>query len=67
MNILERSLYELKIGSATGNLDSNASNLQAFNYSTVKVATNNFSIKNKLGEGGFGPVYKVTHQSIHIL
>lgn len=27
--------------------------------SKVKEATNNFSINNKIGEGGFGEVYKV--------
>ena len=26
---------------------------------TVRAATDNFSISNKLGQGGFGPVYKV--------
>lgn len=25
----------------------------------IEAATNNFSISNKIGEGGFGPVYKV--------
>ncbi|GLU23476.1 hypothetical protein SLE2022_394760 [Rubroshorea leprosula] len=29
-----------------------------FNFSSVSAATNNFSATNKLGEGGFGPVYK---------
>lgn len=29
-----------------------------YNYGTIRVATNNFNIANKLGEGGFGPVYK---------
>ncbi|MBA0676095.1 hypothetical protein Goari_017604, partial [Gossypium aridum] len=29
-----------------------------FSFSSVSAATNNFSLSNKLGEGGFGPVYK---------
>ncbi|KAK8691247.1 hypothetical protein V6N13_074765 [Hibiscus sabdariffa] len=29
-----------------------------FNFASVSAATNNFSSENKLGEGGFGPVYK---------
>ncbi|CAJ1978399.1 unnamed protein product [Sphenostylis stenocarpa] len=32
--------------------------LKVFNYATILVATNDFSAENKLGEGGFGPVYK---------
>ncbi|KAK7342842.1 hypothetical protein VNO80_25798 [Phaseolus coccineus] len=31
-----------------------------FSYSELKNATNDFNIENKLGEGGFGPVYKGT-------
>ena len=34
--------------------------LPFFNLATIVIATNNFSSNNKLGEGGFGPVYKVT-------
>ncbi|URE26895.1 receptor-like protein kinase, partial [Musa troglodytarum] len=34
-----------------------------FDLETLKVATNNFSDANKLGEGGFGPVYK--HKTLH--
>ena len=30
-----------------------------FSFSSVSAATNNFCVSNKLGEGGFGPVYKV--------
>uniref|UniRef100_A0A2N9HE29 non-specific serine/threonine protein kinase n=1 Tax=Fagus sylvatica TaxID=28930 RepID=A0A2N9HE29_FAGSY len=34
--------------------------LPLFNLATIVAATNNFSSNNKLGEGGFGPVYKGT-------
>ena len=33
--------------------------LPLFDLDTLLNATNNFSRDNKLGEGGFGPVYKV--------
>ncbi|KAM3731388.1 hypothetical protein ACB098_12G160000 [Castanea mollissima] len=34
------------------------SNLPLFDLRTIVASTNNFSIANKLGQGGFGPVYK---------
>ena len=33
--------------------------LRLFSYASIMEATNGFSSMNKLGEGGFGPVYKV--------
>ena len=30
-----------------------------FDLNTIKAATDNFADSKKLGEGGFGPVYKV--------
>ncbi|KAK3206451.1 hypothetical protein Dsin_020497 [Dipteronia sinensis] len=41
---------------ADGN-DNTVESLQ-FDFNTIRVATNNFSIDNKLGEGGFGVVHK---------
>ncbi|KAF5781002.1 putative non-specific serine/threonine protein kinase [Helianthus annuus] len=38
--------------------------LRLFCLSSLLTATNNFSMDNKLGEGGFGPVYKVFYDSI---
>lgn len=31
----------------------------SFSLKQIKAATNNFDSINKIGEGGFGPVYKV--------
>ncbi|XP_004295384.1 PREDICTED: G-type lectin S-receptor-like serine/threonine-protein kinase SD1-29-like [Fragaria vesca subsp. vesca] len=39
-----------------GNNDS--SELKIYDFDNILVATDGFSIKNKLGQGGFGPVYK---------
>jgi Mg2+/citrate symporter len=33
--------------------------LSSYSMSIIAKSTNNFSVNNKLGEGGFGPVYKV--------
>lgn len=35
-----------------------------FSFSTLKDATDEFSDANKLGEGGFGPVYKVNKSPV---
>ena len=33
--------------------------LPLFNLASLEIATDNFHMANKLGQGGFGPVYKV--------
>ena len=38
-----------------------------FPYNVLKAATRSFNVSSKLGEGGFGVVYKVWNSSIHIL
>ena len=34
--------------------------LPLFEFQVLAAATDNFSLSNKLGQGGFGPVYKVS-------
>ena len=41
--------------------------LPLFDLSTIARATDDFSLNNKLGEGGFGPVYKVNWQYVGTL
>ncbi len=38
--------------------------LAFFNLSTIFAATDNFSQANKIGQGGFGSVYKVVSNSL---
>lgn len=40
-------------------LNKNEVKLPLFSFASVSTATDSFSSDNKLGEGGFGPVYKV--------
>jgi len=41
--------------------------LPLFDLETVSAATDKFSFKNKIGQGGFGPVYKVIcHERRHV-
>ncbi|PRQ28640.1 putative protein kinase RLK-Pelle-DLSV family [Rosa chinensis] len=47
------SMVENKVGQTSRHPD-----LQLFHLSTIIAATNDFSLANKLGEGGFGSVYK---------
>lgn len=41
--------------------DEETRTLQIFNFDEIKEATNNFSVENELGRGGYGPVYKVLY------
>ena len=40
--------------------------LPMYDLSTIIKATDDFSVNNKLGEGGFGPVYKVKYITLFL-
>ncbi|KAK0581992.1 hypothetical protein LWI29_020182 [Acer saccharum] len=53
-------------GNNPGSLDDlrdQLNNCQEFSLASVREATQNFNIENKLGQGGYGPVYKGTLES----
>ncbi|CAA3030997.1 G-type lectin S-receptor-like serine threonine-kinase At4g27290 isoform X1 [Olea europaea subsp. europaea] len=56
---------KMKYKAETGGYNTDAGreedmDLPLFNLATISLATQNFSVNMKLGEGGFGPVYKGT-------
>ncbi|KAK7273204.1 hypothetical protein RIF29_14253 [Crotalaria pallida] len=57
---ITRTLYSLGryLSAPEKDLEANDSDLIVLSYLTIKVATDNFSKDNKLGEGGFGSLYK---------
>ena len=55
------SMSELSSGDGAGKGKSKDSWFPLFSLASVSAATDNFSVENKLREGGFGPVYKVQH------
>ncbi|KAE8681054.1 S-locus lectin protein kinase family protein, putative isoform 1 [Hibiscus syriacus] len=61
VTMLALALYLWKIKRRkTGEHGKEDLELPVLEFATVAIATNNFSSNNKLGQGGFGPVYKGT-------
>jgi hypothetical protein len=48
----------------SGNRFGCSTNRIIFSFSQILEATSNFSDENKLGQGGFGPVYKVSENCL---
>jgi hypothetical protein len=61
LSVTSSSTYLQESPSRIGELDGSTRNsdLPFFDLSMIVAATDNFSDANKLGEGGFGTVYKV--------
>lgn len=63
----KRRQYAHLFGHSSGRTDVDEtrmnSDLPFFDLTTIAAATNNFSVENKLGTGGFGSVYKVVSLS----
>lgn len=63
-NFFHNLIKPFKFGSTReGNSEDDIQNIatqeqRTFSYETLVAATNNFHVHNKLGQGGFGPVYK---------
>ncbi|XP_047329108.1 G-type lectin S-receptor-like serine/threonine-protein kinase CES101 [Impatiens glandulifera] len=49
---------ELGLEDIVGCIDNNTNVVEVFSFEIIVASTNNFSSESKLGEGGFGPVYK---------
>ncbi|XP_022891614.1 G-type lectin S-receptor-like serine/threonine-protein kinase CES101 [Olea europaea var. sylvestris] len=49
-----------KYSQPSDKMDKKMSQVYNFSFVSIAMATNNFADENKLGEGGFGPVYKGT-------
>ena len=47
--------------------EDDASTLVVYDFDSIRLATDNFDAKNKLGQGGFGPVYKVKDKPFKVL
>ena len=57
--ILLKRMEALTSGNEPTSNQANLKELPLFEFQVLATATDNFSLENKLGQGGFGPVYKV--------
>ena len=63
IRILKSKSKETKLkvnnAAAAGDFESNNPDLIEYSLADIEKATDQFAFENKVGEGGFGPVYKV--------
>ncbi|TXG52983.1 hypothetical protein EZV62_022152 [Acer yangbiense] len=56
---VQESRSQVNNAAAAGDFNGNSPTLILYSLADIETATDKFSIENKLGEGGYGPVYKV--------
>ncbi|KAK2659488.1 hypothetical protein Ddye_006021 [Dipteronia dyeriana] len=55
---VQESRSQVSNAAAAGDFNGNSPTLIIYSLADIETATDKFSIENKLGEGGYGPVYK---------
>ncbi|XP_031257251.1 class V chitinase-like [Pistacia vera] len=60
VNSTKESTDKANKAASAGDFNTNIPNLTEYQLGDIEAATNGFSIENKLGQGGYGPVYKGT-------
>ncbi|KAL5839959.1 hypothetical protein ACOSQ4_012567 [Xanthoceras sorbifolium] len=55
---VQESRSQVNNNAAAGDFSVNAPTLVLYSFADIEAATNKFSMEYKLGEGGYGPVYK---------
>lgn len=56
-----------RISAKNGEISKKETEFTLYSFESISNATNCFFLANKLGEGGFGPVYKVIHHILILL
>ena len=59
MEPVQESRSQVYNAAAAGDFNGNSPTLILYSLADIETATDKFSIENKLGEGGYGPVCKV--------
>ena len=60
-------VFDMNNGDVTTELAKQEVKPRIYSYNELRIATHDFHLDNKLGEGGFGVVYKVHKNKVRVL